>query len=79
MVHELLVFPSTIPYSSLFFMVLKKEGTWCMCPNFWALKNLIVKDKFPIPIIDELLGELKGDQLFTKINLYQIYHQVFMK
>jgi hypothetical protein len=50
-----------------------------MCPNFWALKNLIIKDKFPIPIIDELLGELKGDQLFTKINLYQIYHQVFMK
>jgi hypothetical protein len=39
-------------------MVLKKEGTWHMCPEFHALNKLTIKDKFSIPVIDDLLDEL---------------------
>jgi hypothetical protein len=59
MVQELLnegiICPSMSPYSSPLVMVLKKEGSWCMCPDFLALNKLTIKDKFPIPVIDDLL------------------------
>ena len=50
------------PSQSSFFapvvMVLKKEGAWCMCPHYRLLNNLTIKDKFHIPVINELLDEL---------------------
>jgi hypothetical protein len=45
-----------------------------MCPDFNALKKLTIKDKFPIYLIDELMDELSGAQLFTKIDLHASHH-----
>jgi hypothetical protein len=71
MVQELLnagvIFPSTSPYSSTIVMVLKKEGSWRMCPDFRALNKLTIKDKIPILVIDDLLDELSGTQFFTNL------------
>jgi hypothetical protein len=82
-VQELLeagvIFPSTIPYSSPVVMVLKKEGSWRMCPDFYTLNKLIIKDKFPIPIIDDVLDELQGAYFFTKLDLRSSYHQIQIK
>jgi hypothetical protein len=78
MVQELLIVviihPSTSPYSSLVVMVLKKEGSWIMCPDFHALNKLTIKDKFSIPIIDDLLDEFSAAQFFNKLDILLGYH-----
>jgi hypothetical protein len=83
MVQELLntcvIRPSTSPYSSHVVMVLKKESSWRMFPDFRALNKLTIKEKFPIPIIDDLLDELSGAQFFTKLDLCFGYHHIYMK
>eukprot|EP00253_Pinus_taeda_P016078 PITA_16078 len=71
--------PSVSPWGAPVLFVKKKDGTFQMCIDYRQLNKLTIKNKYPLPRIDELFDQVKGATVFSKIDLQSGYHQIRIK
>nr|GEV28726.1 putative reverse transcriptase domain-containing protein [Tanacetum cinerariifolium] len=70
------IHPSTSPWGAPVLFVKKKDGSFRMCIDYHELNKLTVKNRYPLPRIDDLFDQLQGSSIYLKIDLRSGYHQL---
>jgi hypothetical protein len=68
--------PSSSPWRAPVIFVEKKDGTQRMCVDYRLLNEVTIKNKYPLPHIDDLFDQMRGAKVFSKIDLRYGYHQM---
>nr|GFB09700.1 putative reverse transcriptase domain-containing protein [Tanacetum cinerariifolium] len=68
--------PSSSPWGALVLFVKRKDGSFWMCIDYCKLNKLTVKNRYPLPRIDDLFDQLQGSSVYSKIDLRSGYHQL---
>ena len=71
--------PSTSPWGASVLFVKKRDGSLRLCINYKQLNKVTIKNKYPLPRIDDLFDQLQGTRCFSKIDLRSRYHQLRVK
>ncbi|GJV36993.1 putative reverse transcriptase domain-containing protein [Tanacetum coccineum] len=68
--------PSSSPWGALVLFLKKKDGSFRMCIDYRELNKLTIKNRYPLPRIDDMFDQLQGSRYFSKIDLRSGYHQL---